>query len=113
MALLDTDLTGETIEIIPVVGDVNTVKEYLCHEWVDEVFVKLNSEDSYPSKLIDDLVVMGLTVHLSLDIMERPLSGKKYIERIGDFTFLTSSVNMTSLKQMFYKRVMDIMGGIV
>lgn len=113
IALLDTDLTGETIENIPVVGDVNTVKEYLCHEWVDEVFVKLNSEDSYPSKLIDDLVVMGLTVHLSLDIMERPLSGKKYIERIGDFTVLTSSVNMTSLKQMFYKRVMDIMGGIV
>lgn len=112
IALLDTDLTGDYIEGIPVVGDVNNVREYLCHEWVDEVFIKLSESEPYPSRLIDDLVMMGMTVHLSLDAVERPLSGKKYVERIGDFTVVTSSINMISPKQMMYKRVMDIMGGI-
>lgn len=40
IVLLDTDLTGDSIEGIPVVGNVNNVKDYLCHEWVDEVFCK-------------------------------------------------------------------------
>lgn len=113
IALLDTDLTGEEIENIPVVGDVHNVKEYLCHEWVDEVFIKISETEPYPRKLIEDLVIMGLTVHISLDAVEQPMGGKKYVESIGDYTVVTSSINMTSLKQMLYKRAMDIMGGIV
>ncbi len=112
IALLDTDLTGDYIDGIPVVGDVSNVKEYLCHEWVDEVFIKISDSEPYPSALIDDLVVMGLTVHLSLNAMEKFSSGKKYVERMGDYTVVTSSINMTSLKQMLYKRVMDIAGGL-
>src|SRR5699024_2833586 len=113
IALLDTDLTGETIRDIPVVGDVHNVKEYLCHQWVDEVFVKLCESEPYPSQLLDDLVVMGLTVHMSLDAVERPMSGEKFVERMGEFTVVTSSIHMASPKQMFYKRSLDLMGGIV
>ena len=113
IVLLDTDLTGETIGDIPVVGDVHNVKEYLCRQWVDEVFVKLSDSEPYPSQLLDDLVVMGLTVHISLDAVERPMSGEKYVERMGDFTVVTSSIHMASPKQMFYKRSLDLMGGIV
>ena len=61
------------------------MKEYLCRQWVDEVFVKLSDSEPYPSQLLDDLVVMGLTVHISLDAVERPMSGEKYVERMGDF----------------------------
>ena len=113
IALLDTDLTGETIGEIPVVGDVHNVKEYLCRQWVDEVFVKLCESEPYPSQLLDDLVVMGLTVHMSLDAVERPMSGEKFVERMGEFTVVTSSIHMASPKQMFYKRSLDLMGGIV
>ena len=97
----------------PVVGNVNNVKDYLCHEWVDEVFIKLSESEAYPSRLIDDLVVMGLTVHLSLDAVERPMGGKKHVERIGEYTVVTSSINMASPKQMLYKRLMDLAGGFV
>mgnify|MGYP005788804567 FL=1 len=113
IVLLDTDLTGDSIEGIPVVGNVNNVKDYLCHEWVDEVFVKLSESEVYPSRLIDDLVMMGLTVHLSLDAVERPMGGKKHVERIGEYTVVTSSINMASPKQMLYKRLMDLAGGFV
>lgn len=113
IALMDRDLTGQTIDGIPVVGDVNTVKEYLCRQWVDEVFVKGTEEEPYPSELLDDLVLMGLTVHLSLDIAEQPVGCKKYVERIGDCTVVTSSVNMATPKQLLCKRIMDVAGGIV
>ena len=56
---------------------------------------------------------MGLTVHLSLDAVERPMSGKKHVERIGEYTVVTSSINMASPKQMLYKRLMDLAGGFV
>lgn len=112
IALLDVDRTGDTIENIPVVGDAESVKEYLCHEWVDEVFVKICETEPYPRQLLDDLVVMGLTVHLSLDAVEQPLGGKKFVEKIGDYTVVTSSINMTSPKQMLYKRTLDILGGL-
>ena len=56
---------------------------------------------------------MGITVHLSLGAVEKSLSGKKYTERIGDYTVLTSSINVATPKQLLYKRMMDIAGGLV
>lgn len=112
IAFLDVNRTGDTIKNIPVIGDIESVKEYLCHEWVDEVFVKICETEPYPRQLLDDLVVMGLTVHLSLDAVEQPLGGKKFVEKIGDYTVVTSSINMTSPKQMLYKRTLDILGGL-
>ena len=56
---------------------------------------------------------MGLTVHLSLGEMEKSLSGKNFIEKIGGYSVITSSINTASPKQLLYKRLMDIAGGIV
>lgn len=60
---------------------MDTISEYLCHEWVDEVFVKISETEPYPQKLIDEIITMGLTVHLSLGEMEKSLSGKNFIEK--------------------------------
>lgn len=98
---------------IPVVGNMDTVGDYLCHEWVEEVFVKISETEPYPQKLIDEIITMGLTVHLSLGEMEKSLSGKNFIEKIGGYSVITSSINTASPKQMLYKRLMDIAGGIV
>lgn len=56
---------------------------------------------------------MGLTVHLSLGSVEQSLTGKKIVEKIGNYTVVTSSINTNTPKEMIYKRVMDIAGGIV
>lgn len=92
---------------------MDTISEYLCHEWVDEVFVKISETEPYPQKLIDEIIIMGLTVHLSLGEMEKSLSGKNFIEKIGGYSVITSSINTASPKQLLYKRLMDIAGGIV
>ena len=92
---------------------MDTISEYLCHEWVDEVFVKISETEPYPQKLIDEIIIMGLTVHLSLGEMEKSLSGKNFIEKIGGYSVITSSIITASPKQLLYKRLMDIAGGIV
>ena len=113
IAFMDKGFKGDTFNGIPVIGNIDTIKEYLCHEWVDEVFVKITDSQPYPVKLIDEIVTMGLTVHLSLGSVEQSLTGKKFVEKIGNYTVVTSSINTISPKQMLYKRLMDIAGGIV
>lgn len=113
LALIDDNPGVKEIAGIPVVGNMDTISEYLCHEWVDEVFVKISETEPYPQKLIDEIIIMGLTVHLSLGEMEKSLSGKNFIEKIGGYSVITSSINTASPKQLLYKRLMDIAGGIV
>lgn len=113
IALLDDNPGVKEISGIPVVGNMDTIDEYLCHEWVDEVFVKISETEPYPQKLIDEIITMGLTVHLSLGEMEKSLSGKNFIEKIGSYSVITSSINVASPKQLLYKRMIDIAGGIL
>ena len=42
IALIDDNPGVKEIAGIPVVGNMDTISEYLCHEWVDEVFVKIS-----------------------------------------------------------------------
>lgn len=113
IALIGENADAKEIAGIRVIGNEKTVEEYLCHEWVDEVFVKVGEAEVLPQELIDKIITMGLTVHVSLGDVEKTLSGKSFVEKIGDYTVITSSINTTSPKQMLYKRLMDIAGGIV
>ena len=97
IAFMDDSFKGDIFNGIPVIGNIDTVQDYLCREWVDEVFVKVTDTEPYPRKLIDEIVTMGLTVHLSLGSVEQSLSGKKFVEKIGDYTVVTSSINTISI----------------
>ena len=39
ISLLDADRVGERINDVPVVATLENVEEYVCREWVDEVFL--------------------------------------------------------------------------
>ena len=114
VALIDDDKNNEkTYRGVAVVANGETVAEYVCREWVDEILVNLPEEIPLPQKLLNDFIEMGVTVHLKL-VEVAKLSGKKHhVERIGTYTVLTSSINMASWKQAFLKRTMDIAGGVV
>lgn len=112
IVLLDADSVGTMIDGIKVVANVDTVLEYVCREWVDEVFINIPPELDIPGQLINDLIEMGVTTHLKL-FEANGISGRKNnVERLGNYTVLTSSINMVSVKQLVYKRILDILGGI-
>ena len=112
LAILDTDLTGQEIAGIPVVASLETTAEFVCREWVDEVFVLPPQELPYPAELIDQLNLTGVTVHLNLAKATSTPGSRQLVERIGSYTVLTSSMNFTTPRQAFLKRSLDIAGGI-
>ena len=96
---------------IPVLGADDDILDFICHGWVDEVFIRVPEELSVPKLLTDELITMGITVHNCITTPDE--FGTAYVERFGNYTVLTNSVKMVTYQQMFYKRVLDIIGGIV
>mgnify|MGYP000193506518 CR=1 FL=1 len=56
----------EKLGDIPFVAEGESVMDYLCHAWVDEVFIDLQPNDPRVDRWIDQLTEMGVTVHLKL-----------------------------------------------
>ena len=112
LVLLDRNLTGSQIKGIPVVAGSEDVVEYVCREWVDEVFISIPQGESYPHKLIDQFREMGVVVHLELAKQNYLEGEKRFVERIGEYTVLTTTMNLATPLQLFIKRSMDIAGGL-
>ena len=113
MVIIDEDMTGKNICGIPVVAREKTAANYVCREWIDEVFVNVSPEYPYPQKLIDQFMETGVTVHLNLARISESLGSKQLVEKVGNYTVLTTSMNYATTKQAFMKRVLDICGGLV
>ncbi len=115
LCIVDSDEEGNTIKDIKVVANKDNVAEYICREWIDEVFVTVPPEDKdgEAKKLIHDLIKMGVTVHLDLSGYAEFLGQSYAIENIGTFTSITTSINFVTPAKMFIKRLMDIVGGLI
>lgn len=113
IALLDADLTGQAIGGIEVKANASNLVEYLCREWVDEVFLSIPESEPYPRELISQLTEMGITVHMEM-LKTSELTGlQQFVEKIGNYTVLTISINTATVKQTAIKRILDILGGLV
>ena len=113
IAVIDRDMRKESIEGIPVVASCENVIDYVCHEWVDEVFAAFSKSIPYPQELIDQFTVMGVTVHEKMNINTDTLGKKQLVEKFGGYTVLTTSINYATTLQTFAKRAMDIIGGLL
>ncbi|MCD8154313.1 MAG: sugar transferase [Clostridiales bacterium] len=103
----------KSIGEIPLVADRATAAEYICHEWIDEALLVPSEDADFPQKLLDELQETGVTIHLNLSKVSDEPGRKRFVEHIGGYTVLTTSINSASAQQLFLKRVMDIVGGIV
>ena len=102
----------EKLRGIPVVCQASYMPDYIQHRWVDAVFIGVKDKTLLPNGLTEICLDMGLTVHESLEGMEEE-TGNRYINRMGGYMVLTSSVKMASSWQMLIKRMLDICGGLV
>ena len=112
LVLIDDDVSGMEIGGIPVVA-VGEASAYAQKNWVDEVFINLPETETMPRRLVDDFVEMGVTVHLNLSQVVHTPGRVQIVEKVGNYTVLTSSMNYATTKQAFLKRAMDIAGGLV
>ena len=68
-----------------------------------------------PQQLIDSLKQMGVVLHYVIsEDHEQLLDERKYfIDYVGQYTVVTSSVNYAPPQQLAVKRLMDIVGGLI
>lgn len=96
-----------------MVADASTAEEYLCREWVDEVFFTLPSEIELPAELVNLCEEMGITVHIRMAKMEDFENTNRFVQNIAGYVVVTSSVNVMTNGQAILKRAMDLAGGMV
>lgn len=112
LCILDEDCVGQTIAGFPVTSSRETVREYLCDKWIDEICVSVSVKDDYPAKLINDLTEMGFVVHVQMEQMHIEQWQYQVIERLAGTTVRTLSMTLITSQEKFLKRTLDIAGGI-
>lgn len=113
LVLLEEGFVGMEIGGVPVIAEAKDVSAYAQKHWVDEVFINLPETEALPRSMMDDFVEMGVTVHLNLTQVTHTPGRVQIVEKVGNYTVLTSSMNYATTKQAFLKRAMDIVGGLV
>ncbi len=85
----------------------------LDREWIDDAFVLLDDSTAYPKELMSSFLVMGITIHSSLSVLDDFPFAQTGMQELGSFKVLTKSVKLVSTRSLFLKRAMDILGGLV
>ena len=111
--LMDTESSGRTIRDIPTMGKETDIINQIRTDWVDEIFVYQPDNMPYPMEMIDAFMDMGITVHYCLEALNAHSDGMQEVSKVGSYRVLTNSLKIVSTKQIVYKRIMDIIGGII
>lgn len=112
IVLLDQTEDRKEIQGIPVVANGDNMLEYIKCNWVDEVFVNLPREMQLSEELAAGCSEMGVTLHMNLPQIAVSGLGKQNVENLAGYTVLTYSMTAVSLKGMFCKRLLDIVGAV-
>ena len=95
-----------------VVADLDGAADYIVREWVDSVYIDAPLTDDKVIKLMDDCAIMAVPTHYHVPNMSR--NGiKRFSEKIGGTTVLTTSINYATPLQLLLKRCFDIVAGLV
>ena len=101
------------VETIPIVATTDTLEQYLTNNWVDEVYLDVPPEADLPVKLINSLMHMGITIHTALTNLDDIESRHKNVEWICGHLTITTSLGYITGRDVFLKRLMDIVGGLI
>ena len=113
LTVIDQNMIGQYVDDVPVVADMETAAEYVCRQWIDEVLIVTSGLVPYPKELIEQFTETGVTVHLNLAKVKSVPGKRQFVEKIGDYTVLTTSINYASTRALMVKRLMDIAGGLL
>ena len=116
IAVADKDMVGQKINGIQIVANKETLVNYVCQNWIDEVLLIFSSDQNCISEQIDTLIQTGVVIHQNIPNTSNTSNteeGKKFIEKIGGYTVLTTSINYASTKDLLLKRLIDIIGGLI
>ena len=103
---------SEEIGGVRVVSDYSGVRDYLMVHVVDSVFLNLQLDSKKSRRLNNELIRAGVTVHINLVRVPDDIPNRT-VERLGNYTVLTTGLRLASARQIMMKRLLDIAGGLV
>ena len=105
---------GETeVEGLHVVATRDNLIQYLINSWVDEIYLDTPNDQELPVDLINEIMGMGITVHVAINSMDQIEARNKNVEWLcGQVTF-TTSLGYVSGRDLLLKRMMDVVGGLI
>ncbi len=113
ICVTDKDMQGQVVGDVLVSANFDRVLEFLRTEWVDEVYLSLPRDAEYAEKLTEQLVSMGMVVHIEMQPFLNGSENRQILESMAGHTVLTVGMNFVTSRQMFFKRVMDLIFGVL
>ena len=113
IAVIDTDMVGQKVGNYDVIANANSVIEYTRTGWVDEVLIDIEPGDKRPDALIEQFLEMGTVTHFRVSQTIEASGRRLIVEKFGSIPVMTASMNYASPRQLFMKRLLDILGGLV
>ena len=102
----------EHIQGIPVMQSTDDIMNRISHEWVDELFIYLPEGMKLSEDVMEELSGMGMPMHTCVADLNKGY-GEQHVDTIGGYAVVTRGVKMVSTGQLFAKRLLDILGGLV
>ncbi len=100
---------------VPVLGDAVAAVDYATHKWITDAIICTPSRPDCYTQLSDTLCMMGITTHTIMAKMPRTKGDLNVhtAERMGSYIVDTQIQRTVSFSQRVFKRMLDILGGIV
>lgn len=108
-------MIGDTVSNVSEIRGVPVIKmegilDYIKENAINEVYIFCKHGES--GKLMSKFMIMGLTVHVGLNLELKNLSNVT-IENVSNFTVVTSTISKASIGELFIKRIADILISII
>ena len=101
------------IEAPKVVASQDNLIQYLVNSWVDEVYLDIPAGQSIPVELVNEIMGMGITVHVAMNQMDQIEARHKNVEWVCGQVTVTTSLGYVSQRDLLLTRIMDIVGGLI
>ena len=113
LCILNRNLVGQEISGVPVVATEGNLLKYLQDKWMDCVFFSLPVNAPYPEELINAVTEMGIVAHIQVEQMIMEPWQRQTVEKVAGTMVRTLSMTMATPLELFCKRALDILGGLV
>lgn len=115
LTIIDKNMIGRKLNDIEVKADLNNMFEVVKKEVIDGVFIHIPStwlNDINLEELVLELQNMGITVDISINTFGLKIR-EKVIREMSGYHVLTFSSRLFTESQMVFKRLIDLLGGLV
>jgi len=118
--LTDYNREGDENTIIihtNVLGGTSDLIDYAVHNWVDEVIIDSSVDEKTNNEISNELSDMGIITHRTVAVFpeneDSSSEEASYVEKIGNCIVITHKPREIMPLQVFFKRVLDLIGGLI